>query len=583
MNKKLSAVFLALALLFSLSFGALAEDTTVPSSTTAPTTTTVPTTVPTTTAAPTTTVKAVALSACTVTLGKTEYTFSGEARTPAVTVSQGSRKFVLNKDYAVTYQNNINVGTAKVIVSAAKNSTTLSGSVTKTFKINKKTISSFKNKSLSTTDYVYSGKAKTPTLLFSNSTFKAKLGRDYTLKYKNNVKIGIATVTAKGIGNFKGTYSKSFYIHPAVVKGLKISQVKDKTFRLSWNKVSGNIDGYRIYRYNSSKKDYDYAVTTKNTYFDVSGRTPGTSYTYMVKAYKKVGSKYVMGDASAGKSVTTRPEQVVLKSSYYKGKYYTFKWEKVSASGYQIKYAKDSAFKKSKKVIEITSSKTTSKKIKLSSKTQYYYKVRAYKISNGKKIYGDWSEVKTTQFSNVYSSYSTTFNSPAGRTTNIKVACKYIDGKILKPGEVFSFNSTVGQRTAARGFKEATVYSGQSVEQGLGGGVCQVSTTIFNAALLANLPIVSRYQHTMKVHYVPAGRDAAISWPSVDLKFKNSLSENIKISAKVYNDSKIEIKLLTNSNSSPKKVSLKVSQSGNTYTLTRSVGKTVNYRTSSTY
>ena len=82
---------------------------------------------------------------------------------------------------------------------------------------------------------------------------------------------------------------------------------------------------------------------------------------------------------------------------------------------------------------------------------------------------------------------------------------------------------------------------------------------------------------------MPAGRDAAISWPSVDLKFKNSLSENIKISAKVYNDSKIEIKLLTNSNSSPKKVSLKVSQSGNTYTLTRSVGKTVNYRTSSTY
>ena len=199
-----------------------------------------------------------------------------------------------------------------------------------------------------------------------------------------------------------------------------------------------------------------------------------------------------------------------------------------------------------------------------------------------------FSTITTTKFSNVYSSFSTTFYSPAGRTENIKVACKYIDGTVLRPGEVFSFNEIVGQRTPQRGFKLATVYRGEETAQGYGGGVCQVSTTIFNAALYGNLQIVERYQHTMTVHYVPYGRDAAISWGSADFKFRNSTKSDMKISAKVYNNSKIEIKLLTNTKEKHPKVTLNVSSSyyskdKSRYVLTRSVGGKVNYSTSSIY
>lgn len=214
---------------------------------------------------------------------------------------------------------------------------------------------------------------------------------------------------------------------------------------------------------------------------------------------------------------------------------------------------------------------------------KYYFRIRAFVNVNGKKLYGQWSGRKVTQYNNVYSSFSTYFYSPAGRTTNIKVACKYIDGTLLAPGEVFSFNDVVGQRTAKRGFKKATVYRGQEVAEGFGGGVCQVSTTLFNAALLGNLDIVERSQHSMKVHYVDAGRDAAISWGTQDFKFRNNTDETIKISAKVIDSSKIEIKFLTNSAVKPKKVSLSVSNSGKNYTLKRKVGKKVNYTTYSYY
>ncbi|MBQ7128790.1 MAG: VanW family protein, partial [Clostridia bacterium] len=344
-----------------------------------------------------------------------------------------------------------------------------------------------------------------------------------------------------------------------------------------------NITGYRLYRYNQSNGTYSLAVTTKNNYFNVSGRSPATAYTYMVRAYKKVSGKNYLSDTGVLKKVTLKPEKVTVIGGAFNGKKFNAKWKKVASSGYQLGYSKDKKVKKGVKIIDIKNGSATSKKFKLSRKKKYYFRVRAYVKANGKTLYGKWSAKKTTSFNNVYSSFITYFSSPFGRTTNIKRACKYIDGKILNPGDTFSFNRTVGQRTAARGFKMATVYSGTTVAEGIGGGVCQVSTTIFNAALLANLPIYERHQHTMKVHYVTPGRDAAISWGSCDMKFNNNTSDSIKISAKVYNNSKIVVKLLTNADKKHKKVRLSVSRSGSTYKLTRKASGKVNYTTYSTY
>ena len=117
----------------------------------------------------------------------------------------------------------------------------------------------------------------------------------------------------------------------------------------------------------------------------------------------------------------------------------------------------------------------------------------------------------------------------SNRNNNLNQACKKINGTILKPGEEFSFNKTVGQRTTANGFKEATVIMGGQYEQGLGGGVCQVSGTLYDAVLKSDLKISERHPHAWPSDYVLEGLDATVDWPSLDFKFKNNTDYQIII------------------------------------------------------
>lgn len=117
------------------------------------------------------------------------------------------------------------------------------------------------------------------------------------------------------------------------------------------------------------------------------------------------------------------------------------------------------------------------------------------------------------------------------RTTNLKLACEAIDGTILMPGQVFSFNDIVGERTKAKGYKEAIAYvSGKSVPE-TGGGVCQVASTIYSACLYADLEIIESYAHQFFVTYVNPGMDATIYWKSLDYKFRNNTPYPIRIDA----------------------------------------------------
>lgn len=149
------------------------------------------------------------------------------------------------------------------------------------------------------------------------------------------------------------------------------------------------------------------------------------------------------------------------------------------------------------------------------------------------------ADLKWELYSDLLGTYSTSFSTDYGyanRNNNIQVAAQYINGTIVMPGDTFSFNKTVGNcGLASRGFKMATVYSGGKVEQGMGGGVCQVSSTLYNAVIYANLEIVQRDNHGYTVSYVPCGRDATIYYPYLDFKFKNSRQYPIKIEA-VYNN-----------------------------------------------
>jgi vancomycin resistance protein YoaR len=122
------------------------------------------------------------------------------------------------------------------------------------------------------------------------------------------------------------------------------------------------------------------------------------------------------------------------------------------------------------------------------------------------------------------SGYSTSGGGSAGRSDNLFMAAKYMNMYVLAPGDVFSFNQVTGPRTFERGYGMAPVVGGI----GIGGGVCQVATTIYNTALLAKLEIIERHPHSIRVGYVPPGRDATVT-NYVDFKFRNSTDKFIQI------------------------------------------------------
>jgi len=115
------------------------------------------------------------------------------------------------------------------------------------------------------------------------------------------------------------------------------------------------------------------------------------------------------------------------------------------------------------------------------------------------------------------------------RTTNLILAANKINGTVLMPGEVFSYNQVVGERTIAAGYKEAPIYVNGKVEDGLGGGICQITTTLYNAVVYANLEVTDRSNHQFVPSYVGAGRDATVVYGAIDFKFKNNRDYPIKI------------------------------------------------------
>ena len=138
--------------------------------------------------------------------------------------------------------------------------------------------------------------------------------------------------------------------------------------------------------------------------------------------------------------------------------------------------------------------------------------------------------IGTEAFPDLLSDFSTKYaTSNRNRTTNLILAANKINGTVLMPGETFSYNQVVGERTIAAGYKEAAIYVQGKVENGLGGGICQIATTLYNAALLSNLEIVERSNHQFVPSYVGASRDATVVYGAIDFKFKNNRDYAIKL------------------------------------------------------
>ena len=144
--------------------------------------------------------------------------------------------------------------------------------------------------------------------------------------------------------------------------------------------------------------------------------------------------------------------------------------------------------------------------------------------------------IGTDAFPDLLSTYSTKYAvSNKNRTTNLILAANKINGTVIMPGETFSYNKVVGERTIAAGYKVAPIYVNGEVIDGLGGGICQITSTLYNAVVYANLEIVERSNHQFVPSYVTASRDATVVYGSVDFKFKNNRDYPIKLVCSVSN------------------------------------------------
>ena len=140
-------------------------------------------------------------------------------------------------------------------------------------------------------------------------------------------------------------------------------------------------------------------------------------------------------------------------------------------------------------------------------------------------------EIRAVLFRDQLSTFSSPHTANSGRTANLKLACSAINGTVINPGETFSFNSVVGERTAAKGYQKATVYVGSDSVEETGGGICQVASTVYDAALYADLEITERAPHTFFVTYVSGGLDATVYWGSQDFCFRNNTDYPIRVDA----------------------------------------------------
>lgn len=167
-------------------------------------------------------------------------------------------------------------------------------------------------------------------------------------------------------------------------------------------------------------------------------------------------------------------------------------------------------------------------------------------------------DFRSNLFRDTLSTISSSFNPGLkGRTTNVKLACDFCNNVILNPGDEFSYNKRVGPRTYERGFKDATVYVAGTTEEGVGGGICQVSSTIYSAALHADLKITERYNHSYMITYVPLGEDATVVYGSKDFRFVNNTDYPIKLRV-TYGKSTMTVSIIgTNVNNKTVEISTK--------------------------
>lgn len=365
-------------------------------------------------------------------------------------------------------------------------------------------------------DKVYTGSSITPGITIKDGNYILKNGKDYTISYSNNKNIGKATITITGKGNYIGTVKKTFNIVQRNIKNANVSKIS--TYKYTGEQKKPKV----VVKYGGKKltNGKDYTVSYKNN------KNPGKATIYI-----------------KGKGIYTG---TITKTFYIKLKTPTVKkvsnktktslkitWKKdTKVSGYVL-YMANSKNGKYKKIKTIKSNKTTSYTKKgLKKNKSYYIKIKSYKTVKGKKIYSNYSSAKTN--ARLLASKTLKSKSNTNRNKNLKLAAKACNGIVLKPGQQFKWSKVVGKASKAKGYKKATVFVGGKSVKGYGGGVCQISTALYQSAKASKLKIIERHTHSKAVSYAKKGQEATVAHGSKDLIFKNNKSYSIKIVITTY-------------------------------------------------
>lgn len=315
--------------------------------------------------------------------------YTGKPITFPIDIYAGGKHLIENVDFTVSYENNINAGTATVIISGIGDYT---GSDVENFTISPAHMSKVTVSNI--VDKTYTGKAITQAPIVKFGSKILVLDKDYTLTYYTNVDTGRATVKIAGKGNFESRVLKYFYIHPKKVEGIKVKKATATSITLNWSK-SPSGTGYAILCATSKSGTYKTVGLIESrgtTTFTHKKLSKNKTYYYKVIAFKTVDASRITSVSSeilTAKTATGAPKITYYKNSSKKAA--KLKWGKVSgASGYQV-YMKVSGGSY-KKVYSGKKLTYTAKKLK-KGKT-YYFKVRTYKTSDKIKAYSSYSSTK---------------------------------------------------------------------------------------------------------------------------------------------------------------------------------------------
>ena len=340
--------------------------------------------------------------------------------------------------------------------------------------------------------------------------------------------ISIMLVVQLGFGMLNNVQATDENVSTNVQQEEKKEETKRKSIKDLKIKVLGNPYSYtgeernaKVEVYNGKKKlkkGKDYKLTYKN---NINAGKASVKITGIGK-YKNSVTKYY--NIAPKKAKIT---EVLLNS---KGTRATISWnEDKQATGYIIymSTSKNGEFEKIKTIKQ--NDITSYVKKGLNSKETYYFKIKSYKLIDDKKV-------KSKKFSNVKTDTGlisevtlTAKSSIANRDHNLKLATSKINGMVLKPGAVFNWFNIIGSASAEKGYKQAPVFMNGKSVPGYGGGVCQVSSTIYQACKRIKLQILERHIHSLPVTYAKRGEDATVAYGSKNLKIRNNKNYSIKI------------------------------------------------------